>query len=46
MADDRRLTDSGIEIKGLYGPEDLDGWDYTERLGDPGKAPFTRGVYP
>ncbi len=46
MADDRRVTDSGIEIKGLYGPGDLEGWDYAERLGDPGKPPFTRGVYP
>src|ERR1700750_2693306 len=45
MADDRRVTDSGIEIRGLYGPGDLEGWDYAERLGDPGKAPFTRGVY-
>src|SRR5215212_9805701 len=41
-----RETDSGIEIKALYGPADLDGWHYEDRLGDPGKAPFTRGVYP
>jgi methylmalonyl-CoA mutase, N-terminal domain len=46
MADDRRATDSGIEIRALYGPGDLEGWDYGERLGDPGRAPFTRGVYP
>jgi methylmalonyl-CoA mutase N-terminal domain/subunit len=46
MADDRRATDSGIEIRGLYGPSDLDGWDYGSQLGDPGQPPYTRGVYP
>src|SRR3954447_10234528 len=46
MADDGKRTDSGIEVNALYGPGDLDGWDYGERLGDPGKAPYTRGVYP
>ncbi len=38
-------TDSGIEIKALYGPDDLTGWDPAERLGAPGQAPYTRGVY-
>ncbi|MDX6659410.1 MAG: methylmalonyl-CoA mutase, N-terminal domain, partial [Solirubrobacteraceae bacterium] len=46
MAESPRSTDSGIEIKALYGPDDLAGWDPAERLGDPGKPPFTRGVYP
>jgi len=46
MADDVRLTDSGIEIKSLYTAADLEGWDPAERLGLPGEAPFTRGVYP
>jgi methylmalonyl-CoA mutase N-terminal domain/subunit len=46
MADSPRETDSGIEIKPLYGPADLEGWDYATQLGDPGQAPFTRGVYP
>ena len=41
-----RFTDSGIEIKPFYGPDDLDGWDYSSKLGDPGRPPFTRGVYP
>ena len=45
MSEDPR-TDSGIEIKALYGPDDLAGWDPDERLGDPGKPPYTRGVYP
>ncbi|CAA9215033.1 MAG: Methylmalonyl-CoA mutase [uncultured Acidimicrobiales bacterium] len=46
MADAPRSTDSGIEVKPLYGPGDQEGWDYDERLGDPGKPPYTRGVYP
>src|SRR5918911_2260462 len=46
MAADSRSTDSGIEIKPLYSPDDLEGWEYAEKLGDPGTAPFTRGVYP
>ncbi len=36
-------TDSGIEVKRLYGPEDS---DYLEKLGFPGEYPYTRGVYP
>jgi methylmalonyl-CoA mutase N-terminal domain/subunit len=46
MADAPRSTDSGIEVKPLYGPADQEGWDYAERLGDPGRPPYTRGVYP
>jgi methylmalonyl-CoA mutase N-terminal domain/subunit len=46
MAEDRRQTDSGIEIKPQYAPADLEGWDYATELGDPGKPPYTRGVYP
>ena len=47
MADQpQRATDSGIEVKPVYRPDDLAGWDYDERLGDPGKPPYTRGVYP
>src|SRR5438067_8557367 len=46
MADDRRTSDSGIEIKAVYTDEDLDGWDPDARLGLPGQPPYTRGVYP
>jgi methylmalonyl-CoA mutase, N-terminal domain len=46
MAEDVKRTDSGIEIKPLYTAADLEGWDPAERLGDPGKPPYTRGVYP
>jgi len=37
-----RLTDSGIEIQPLYGPESATETD----PGKPGEFPFTRGVYP
>src|ERR1700686_395817 len=40
----RRSTDSGIEIRPVYGPADLDGWDPDEQLGEPGQYPFTRGI--
>src|SRR4029079_13082782 len=43
---DHKRTDSGIEVKPLYGPADLDRWAPAERLGDPGSPPYTRGVYP
>jgi methylmalonyl-CoA mutase N-terminal domain/subunit len=45
MAESERATDSGIEVKPVYRPADLEGWDYDERLGDPGTPPYTRGVY-
>ncbi len=41
-----RRTDSGIEIRPVYGPEDLVGWDPTTRLGKPGEYPYTRGIRP
>ena len=43
--DETRRTDSGIEIKPLYTPADLDGFDPATSLGEPGAAPYTRGVY-
>src|SRR3990170_8764998 len=43
MSDDRRVTDSGIELHPVYGPEDL-GASFD--LEPPGQAPFTRGLYP
>jgi methylmalonyl-CoA mutase N-terminal domain/subunit len=39
-------TSSGYELPVTFTPEDLDGWDYSERLGYPGEYPFTRGVHP
>ena len=43
MSDDRRVTDSGIELHPVYGPEDL-GAPFD--LEPPGEPPFTRGIYP
>ncbi len=43
--DPRRFTDSGIEIKHRYGPEDVEP-GLEQRLGEPGEYPFTRGVHP
>jgi len=37
---------SGTEVNVLYAPEDLDGQDYSERIGYPGEYPFTRGIQP
>ncbi len=44
--DTTRRTDSGIEILPVYGPGALGGWDPAEKLGEPGRYPFTRGVHP
>ncbi|MHB8826868.1 MAG: acyl-CoA mutase large subunit family protein [Acidimicrobiales bacterium] len=43
---EERVTDSGIEIHPVYGPEDLAGFDEASALGAPGRYPFTRGVHP
>ena len=43
---DEIRNDSGIEIKALYDASDLAGWNPEERLGAPGRPPYTRGVYP
>jgi methylmalonyl-CoA mutase, N-terminal domain len=40
-ATDQRLTDSGIEIKPVYTPDDAPG-----QIEPPGMPPFTRGIYP
>ncbi|MFD1830505.1 methylmalonyl-CoA mutase [Streptomyces desertarenae] len=41
-----RLTESGLPIEPVYGPDALGGWDPAEKLGEPGSYPYTRGVYP
>ena len=43
---DKFLTSSGIETKRVYSEKDLAGFSFKQDLGDPGKFPFTRGVYP
>jgi len=42
--DQRRFTDSGIEIKPLYTESDLPA-ELDKRLGGPGEYPFTRGIH-
>ena len=37
---------SGIQIKRLYDPEDIENLDYNESLAYPGEYPYTRGVQP
>jgi len=42
------ILQSGIKVKPVYSPEDLDrvGFDYEKDLADPGEFPFTRGIHP
>ena len=46
MSDERRETDSGIEIRPVYRAADLEGFDPQTQLGEPGAYPFVRGVHP
>ncbi len=41
-------TESGIPIKRIYAPEDLEeiGFDYERNLNEPGQYPYTRGIDP
>jgi methylmalonyl-CoA mutase N-terminal domain/subunit len=43
---EERSTDSGIVVRAVYEPKDLDGFDPAEQLGEPGAFPYTRGVQP
>ncbi|HEY2670731.1 MAG TPA: methylmalonyl-CoA mutase family protein [Rugosimonospora sp.] len=40
-----RRSESGFSLKTVYGPTDLSG-DEADRVGEPGRYPYTRGVYP
>ncbi len=42
----RRETDSGIELRPVYGPADVSDLDPERDLGPAGEPPFTRGVHP
>ena len=44
MSEDAPRTDSGIELRPVYGPDPS--FDAAAQLGDPGAFPFTRGPYP
>ncbi|MFP5288309.1 MAG: methylmalonyl-CoA mutase family protein, partial [Thermoanaerobaculia bacterium] len=43
---DERQTPSEIPVRRFYRPDDLKGIPYEEKLGDPGRYPYTRGLYP
>jgi len=43
---DSFTTESGIPVKRLYTPLDLEQTDYLADIGFPGAYPYTRGVYP
>ncbi|MBW1787670.1 MAG: acyl-CoA mutase large subunit family protein [Deltaproteobacteria bacterium] len=42
----RTATQSHIELKSFYGPDDCGDVSYEGDLGNPGEYPFTRGLYP
>jgi methylmalonyl-CoA mutase, N-terminal domain len=46
VTEDQHRTDAGVEIKPVYGPDDLEGFDAARDLGEPGRPPYTRGIYP
>jgi methylmalonyl-CoA mutase N-terminal domain/subunit len=45
---DEVLLQSGISVKPVYTPQDLEavGFQYDQDLADPGTYPFTRGIHP
>ncbi|MFP5334778.1 MAG: methylmalonyl-CoA mutase [Actinomycetes bacterium] len=44
--DPQGQTESGLPLRPVYSADDLAGWDPAVKLGEPGRYPFTRGVYP
>ncbi|MCJ7686265.1 MAG: methylmalonyl-CoA mutase family protein, partial [Desulfobacteraceae bacterium] len=42
----RTATQSHVEVKPTYTPEDCSHLSYEKDLGDPGVYPYTRGIYP
>jgi methylmalonyl-CoA mutase N-terminal domain/subunit len=40
------VTESGIPLRPVYGPEALAGFDPATALGEPGQFPYTRGIHP
>jgi methylmalonyl-CoA mutase N-terminal domain/subunit len=45
MGDEPIHTESGLSFKTAYSQDDLAGWIPAERLGRPGKYPYTRGIH-
>lgn len=42
----RAETQSGIPVKQVYTPADIEHSEYGRDLADPGRYPYTRGIYP
>jgi methylmalonyl-CoA mutase N-terminal domain/subunit len=42
----RFSTVSDLEVEGLYTPENVKDLDHAEKIGFPGRYPFTRGIHP
>lgn len=42
----RAQTESGIQLKPVYTPEDIEDISYLEDIGFPGEPPYVRGVFP
>ncbi len=40
------VTRSGITLKRIYGPDDMNGIIYSKEIGEAGQFPYTRGIYP
>ena len=40
----KHITFSGYELKPFYSPDDNKDFNYSEKLGNPGNYPFTRGI--
>jgi methylmalonyl-CoA mutase N-terminal domain/subunit len=40
------ILESGIPVKPVYGPQDLQSIDFAKDIGEPGEYPFTRGIHP
>jgi len=40
------ITTSSMPVDRIYGPDDIEDWDYLEKLNFPSRFPFTRGVQP
>ncbi|MFF4410512.1 methylmalonyl-CoA mutase [Streptoverticillium reticulum] len=45
VEDTSRLSESGLPLEPVYGPQDLASWDPGKQLGEPGAYPYTRGVH-
>jgi methylmalonyl-CoA mutase N-terminal domain/subunit len=39
------ILESGIEVKPIYGPDDVADIEYQEDIGEPGAYPYTRGIH-